>query len=127
MSLDELLDHKCDIYHILKSEVSPGWGLPVSPSFGYPESPDISSVTCHFGVRSQSVALVQTDPVNLMEASIKLTLPAGTDIRMHDKIVNCETGLEYTAELPRNIRGHHLFVWIKKKDGQTERDRQKDV
>ena len=49
-----------------------------------------------------------------MDAKIKLTLPAGTDVRWNDKIIDCNTGFEYTAEQPRNIRGHHIFVYVKK-------------
>ena len=118
MSLENLLDHTCDIYHIREEQQSPGYGLPVSPSFDYPEEPDEAAVPCHFGVRSQSVAVNQTAPANLMDASIKLTLPTGKDIRLNDLVVDCGTGLEYTAEQPRNIRGHHLFVYVKKKEGQ---------
>lgn len=116
MSLDGLLDHICDIYHVIKGDKTPGYGLPDSPSFSYPDSPDISGLQCHFGVRSASASVNQTNPANLMEARIKLTVPAGTDIRLNDKIVDCGTGLEYTAEHPRNIRGHHIFVYIKKKE-----------
>ena len=118
MSLEALLDHTCDIYHVRETTESPGYGLPASPSFSYPDKPDESGVACHFGVRSQSVAVNQTAPVNLMDASIKLTLKTGTDIRLNDKIIDCGTGYEYTAEEPRNIRGHHLFVWIRKKEEQ---------
>ena len=49
-----------------------------------------------------------------MDAKIKLTLPIGTDVRLNDKIVDCATGQEYTAEQPVNVRSHHLFVYIKK-------------
>lgn len=118
MSLESLLDHLCDIYHIEEGQSSPGYGLAASPSFVYPLEPDISGQKCHFGVHSENVSIVQTAPANIMNAEIKLTLPAGTDIRLNDKIVDCFTGLEYTAEQPRNIRGHHIFVYIKKKDGQ---------
>lgn len=120
MSLEALLDHTCDIYHIVEGEKSPGYGLPASPSFSYPAEPDISGQSCHFGVRSQSVTVTQTTPANIMDAKIKLTLPTGTDIRLNDKIVDCATGLEYTAEQPRNIRGHHLFVYIKMKGEQGQ-------
>ena len=51
-------------------------------------------------------------PQNDMDSDIKLTLPAGTDVRLNDKIVSSETGLEYTAGQPRNIRGHHMTVKI---------------
>lgn len=114
MSLENLLNHSCDIYHILDGEHSPGFNLPASPSFEYPKEPDISGQTCHFGVRSASVSITQTAPANLMDAKIKLTLPLGTDVRLNDKIVDCATGLEYTAEQPVKVREHHLFVYIKK-------------
>lgn len=118
MSLEALLDHSCDIYHVVKEDKSPGYGLPASPSFSYPAEPDIIGQTCHFGVRSASVSVTQTAPANLMDAKIKLTLPVDTDIRINDKIVDCDTGLEYTAEMPRNIRNHHLYVYIKRTEEQ---------
>lgn len=114
MSLEDFFDHQCDIYHIREEQASPGYGLATSPSFSYPPEPDIKEQRCHFGVRSQSVTITQTAPANLMDAKIKLTLPAGTDVRLNDKIVNSTTGLEYTSELPVNIRGHHIFVYIKR-------------
>ena len=103
MSLENLLNHLCDIYHIQEEQASPGYSLPSSPSFSYPEQPDISEQECHFGVRSQSVTVMQTAPANLMDAKIKLTLPIGTDVRLNDKIVDCMTGLEYTAEQAAGI------------------------
>ena len=118
MSFQSLLDHTCDIYHLCAGEGSPGYGLPASPESNYPKDPDEMGVPCHFGVRTQTVSITQTAPVNVMDANIKLTLPAGTDIRRHDKIVDCATGLEYTAEQPRNIRDHHMVVYVKMKDGQ---------
>ncbi len=54
-----------------------------------------------------------------MDARIKLVLPIGTDIRLNDRIVNCDTGYEYTAEIPQNIQNHHIYVYIKR----TERQR----
>ena len=52
MSFENLLDHKCDIYHLNESEKAVGYGLPDSQSFGYPDKPDEESVPCHFGVES---------------------------------------------------------------------------
>lgn len=115
---EDFLDHLCNIYHIQEGQASPGYGLAASPSFSYPEEPDIREQRCHFGVRSRVVTVTQTTPANLMEAKIKLTLPAGTDVRCNDRIVDCLTGLEYTAEQPVNVRGHHLFVYIKRIGGQ---------
>lgn len=118
MSLESLLNHTCDIYHIQKEGKSPGYQLAASPSFSYPEEPDITGQSCHFGVKSASVTITQTAPANLMDAKMKLTLPLGTDVRLNDKIVDCTTKLEYTAEQPVNIRDHHLIVFLKRKEGQ---------
>lgn len=118
MSFDSLLNHFCDIYHIEEGQTSPGYNLPSSPSFSYPTEPDIRKQPCHFGVKSQNVTITQTAPANLMDAKIKLTLPIGTDVRINDKIVDCTTKLEYTAEQPVNIRNHHIFVYIKRKESQ---------
>ena len=75
MSLENLLNHTCDIYHVVEGEKSSGYSLPAAPSFSYPEEPDISGQSCHFGVRSASITVTQTAPANLMDAKIKLTLP----------------------------------------------------
>lgn len=118
MSLESLLNHTCDIYHIQKEGKSPGFGLASSPSFSYPTEPDIRAQPCHFGVKFHNVTITQTEPANMMDAKIKLTLPLGTDVRLNDKIVDCASGLEYTAEQPVNVRNHHLFVYIKRKGDQ---------
>ncbi len=118
MSLEALLDHTCDIYHLQKSEVSPGYGLAASPSFRYPTEPDVAGQPCHFGVKSRNVTINQMAPANLMDAKIKLTFPAGTDVRLNDKIIDCATGLAYTAEQPVNVREHHIFVYIKREEAQ---------
>ncbi len=118
MSLENLLNHTCDIYHIRENSSSPGYTLPHSPTFSYSDTPDISGQKCHFGVKSASVTITQTEPANLMDAKIKLTLPADTDVRLNDKITDCATGFEYTAEQPVNVREHHVFVYIKKTGGQ---------
>lgn len=116
--IEDFFDHKCDIYHIVKEEKSPRPGLPPTPSFHYPETPDIEGLECHFGVKSSNITIVQQQPYNSMDARIKLTLPSGTDIRLNDKIIDCDTGFEYTAEQPRNIRDHHIYVYIKRTERQ---------
>lgn len=118
MSIENFFDHQCDIYHLIGDEKSPGYNLPASPAFTYPKTPDEASVPCHFGVRSFNPTIQQTQPANEYEVKIKLTLPIGTDIRRNDKIVELSTGLEYTAEQPRNVRNHHLFVHIKRIEEQ---------
>lgn len=114
MSLEALLDHTCDIYHIAETQESPGYGLPSSPSFEYPVEPSIAGQICHFGVKSMSISINQKEPMNVAEGSIKLTLPYGTDVRLNDKIVDCKTGAEFTAEYPRTVRNHHVFVYLQR-------------
>lgn len=116
--IEDFFNHKCDIYHIVENKKSPGFGLPDSPTFCYPDEPDIKEIECHFGVKSSNITIVQKEPYNAMDARIKLTLPSGTDIRLNDKIVDCETGFEYTASVPKNIRGHHMTVFIQRTERQ---------
>lgn len=114
MSLENLLNHRCDIYHIRKVKKSPGFGLQASESFGYPDKPDEKEIICHFGVESLETSVIQKNPQNVLQEKIKLTLPIDTNIRINDKIVDCDTGLEYTAGRPKNVRKHHIFVYIRR-------------
>lgn len=112
--IEDFFDHKCNIYHVQGEKESPGFGLPGSPTFSYNDAPDISGQMCHFGVKSGNLSTAQQQPQNDLSARLKLNLPTGTDIRLNDKVVDCSTGLAYTAEVPRNIRGHHIIVYIKR-------------
>lgn len=112
MPIEELFNHTCDIYHLRREDKSPGYGLPASPSFAYPAEADVAAVPCHFGVKGAALTIVQAQPQAMLEAKVKLTLPAGTDVRVNDQIVDCATGYAYTAEVPRDIRGHHITVLL---------------
>lgn len=114
MAIEDFFDHKCDIYHSKKETTSPGYNLPGSPKFLYGTIPDIQNVDCHFYVKNNSITIVQEELVNKYEDHVKLALPASTDIRLNDQIINKETGLIYTAELPKNIRGHHVAVYLQR-------------
>ena len=114
MSLGSLLDHTCNIYHINKNLNSPGFNLPSSPYFSFSDTPDKSSVSCHFSVRIDGITITQSEPMTTMTARIKLTLPIETDIKLNDKIIDCGNGQEYTAEIPRNIRNHHMTVMLRR-------------
>jgi hypothetical protein len=118
VGFSDFLQHRCDIYHIQREDKSPGYNLPSSPTFSYPEEPDLENVSCHFGTKSSTVNVVQQEPQMVYEARIKLALPWGTDIRVNDKIIDCETGYEYTAEIPRKHRNHHLTVMVTRRANQ---------
>ena len=80
MALADFLDHKCDIYHLIQSKDSPGYGLPDSPVFIYNNKPDEKEIPCHFGIESLDAETEQKQPQNILREKIKLTLPAGTGL-----------------------------------------------
>lgn len=116
--IEDFFDHKCDIFHLQETTAEGDYGLPGKPVFSYPDVPDISDVSCHFGVKNQRVIVVQGEPQQDLDARIKLTLPAGTDVRLNDKIISKTTGYEYRAEVPRDIRGHHTTVYVNRQEGK---------
>ena len=115
MAFEDLLDHKCAIYHMTKDTKSVGYGIETS-KFDYPEEPDINNVPCHFNVKNNgNGSIEQTEDANVYIVVGKLQLPLDTDVRVNDKIVDLCTGLVYTAEIPRNIRNHHMMVQVQRK------------
>ena len=119
MSFEQLLNHKCDIYHLRKEGKSPGYGLPEADAFDYPEEPDVCSLKCHFNVKGDSISLIQREPNNDLTERIKLNLPIGTDIRILDKVTDCGTGLSYTVIAPpKNIRNHHVIAHVERRKEQ---------
>jgi hypothetical protein len=115
MSIEALFDHTCDLYHVIESQSSPGYSLPASPTFEYPEQADEQAIPCHFNIKGYSPSLIQNEPENRLTDRVKLNLPIGTDIRLHDKVTDLNTGLSYTAvSPPRNIRGNHIIVYVER-------------
>jgi len=110
---DELLDHKCAIYHMVKQEKDLGYGIGAG-NFTYPAVPDIPDAACHFNVGDIG-SMEQTEDANEYTVVGKLNLPYGTDIRVNDKIVDLGNGIEYRAEVPQNIRNHHMVVRVQRK------------
>ena len=113
MSFESLLDQKCAIYHLVKGTKDLGFGIK-GGKFSYPDKPDIEEVPCHFNVDDNDT-LEQTEDANEYTVVGKLNLPYGTDVRVNDKIVNLDNGLTYYAEVPRNIRDHHVIVNVQRK------------
>lgn len=115
MAWEDMLNHKCDIYHIAKKEMNLGYGITDTEHFLYPAEPDLADVPCHFHIKTGNLQLVQTDPLDILQARIKISLPFGTDIRTNDKVVSHETGYAYMAEVPRVIHNnHHIIAYLKR-------------
>ena len=75
-------------------------------------------MACHFAVKSESTSVSQTAPANIKESRIKLALPTCTDVRLNDKIVDRKSGYEYIAEIPHDVHGHNIFVYVTAKGQQ---------
>lgn len=118
MAFNDFLYDRADVYHLNRIEKPVGYGLPASPCFDYSATPDAVSVECKFERKTRTVSVIQTEPRALLQARIKLVYPTGVDIRLNDKIVDCSTGEEYTAEQPYDIHGHHMAVFVKKTEQQ---------
>lgn len=112
MSFIGMLNHTCDIYHLIHNSESPGYGLPTETVYDYPKIADDACVPCHFSTQGGGFTVIQSEPQTVLEAKIKLVLPSGTDVRINDKIVDCASGYRYTAEVPRDIHGHHIAVML---------------
>ncbi|MDD3029767.1 MAG: DUF3599 family protein [Alphaproteobacteria bacterium] len=115
MAFEDFLNHTCDIYHVQGTAKSPGFGLTAAKDYKYPETPDIANAPCHFaqGGSGGTVNTVQQrEPNRTFEERIKLVLPVDTDIRVNDKIIDHRTGYVYTAEIPRTVRTHHIYVFV---------------
>ena len=90
-----------------------GYGI-AGEAFSYPVEPDVTDVPCHFNV-SDTGTMEQTEDANEYIVVGKLNLPYGTDILVNDKIIDLGSGISYYAEIPRNVRDHHIIVQIQRK------------
>lgn len=116
MAFEDLLDHKCAIYHLKETKEGKDLGFGIkSTEFKYGDVPDLDNIPCHFNVNGGMGSMEQTEDANEYIVVGKLQLPAGTEVYVNDKIVDLGTGLVYTAEIPRNIRNHHVMVQVQRK------------
>jgi len=116
---ENLLNHRCDIYHAVLSSVKIGYGINAARVMGCPDKPDITDVRCHFHINvNDNLRVMQEEPYPCLEGVIKLTLPFGTKIHENDYVRSRETGYLYRAEVPRAVHGdHHLIVNLRREDG----------
>lgn len=118
MSLLNLLDNKCDIYHLNNKSVNVGYSLPEHQTFNYDDVANEKSIKCHFS-KDSNYNTIKGEPFNSIKISIELILPINTDIRLNDKIVDLETNEKYTAGVPKKIRNSHVVVKIRQINNRT--------
>ena len=117
MAYETFLDHTCSLFHVRGEQKSPGYSLPASPHFIYADEPDEKDVPCHFAQASSGGTvntLVQNLPEHAYEDRIKVNFLIDADIRVNDKVLDHRTGFIYYAEIPRTIRNHHKYCWVKR-------------
>ena len=118
--IEDFFDHHCNIFHLKRCKEEIGYGIKnADTKFYYDDVPDIVEQACHFHVKLKNTKFFQGDPDKKLIIIRKLSLPIGTDVRVNDKIVDCNTGLEYTAQFPDNIRSHHITVLLTREQEQA--------
>lgn len=113
MSIEDLFDHSCNIFHIVKTSTPKGYGLPNQNAYSYSEVPDLESIPCHFKQVVDGVSITLNSPNKELQGDFILKLPIGTDIRTNDKVIDLESNLVYTAHVPRSVRDNHVKVKLK--------------
>ncbi|MCI9530297.1 MAG: DUF3599 family protein [Lachnospiraceae bacterium] len=114
---EDFLDHKCDIFHLVDSPTPGGYGIKAAARMVPTGKAAEEDVPCHFHTGGGSLQIVQGEPYSSLEGQVKLSLPIGTGIRKNDIVQSRETGLRYRADVPREIRGHHIIVTLRREGG----------
>lgn len=117
---DDFLNHRCDIYHAADEPVSVGYGISTGNTQSHSEA-DEKNVPCHFHIKQVAqINVVQHEPYSTIEGKTKLSLPAETDIRINDKVVDLSNNLEYSVtDVPRTVHGgHHVIAIVEREKGE---------
>lgn len=114
---EDFLNHTCDIFHLVEQPSTEDYGIKVAKQSVYEKEPSEKDVPCHFHIQSDGIKLIQEEPYRRLSGEIKVSLPIGTNIRKNDRVQSKETGLCYLADVPRNIREHHIIVQVRREEG----------
>lgn len=114
---EDFFNHTCDIFHLVEQASTKDYGIKVAKQYVYEKEPSEKDVPCHFHIQSDTLKIVQKEPYSILSGEVKLSLPIGTDIRKNDRVQSKETGLCYYADVPRNIREHHIIVQVRREEG----------
>lgn len=110
MSYQNLLIHRCDVYHLKEKDSSgEGYGVPaddMEKEYYYNESPDLINVPCYFTEKNQSI--VQNEPNQTIVQSMLVHFLPSIDIGMNTKVV--WEGSAFRLQKPRKIKNHHIEV-----------------
>lgn len=116
---EDFLDHRCNIYYLVDEQITVGYGINAESVRKENDRPTLKNVACHFHVKNNNqIKVIQNEPYTSVEGDVKLTLPAGVDIRMNDTVEDIRDGLKYRAGKPSLVHnGHHIIVTLQRLEG----------
>lgn len=116
---EDFMNHRCNIYHLEDDTVNVGYGVKQRTVRKTGSIAATKEQPCHFHTKvGDTVRIVQNEPFSSVDGEIKLSLPAGVDIRMNDIVEDCSNGLRYRAGVPRAVHaGHHIIVGLNREGG----------
>lgn len=118
---EDFLNNLCNIYHAEDVTISAGYGIRNKTVKAYSDTPAAENVPCHFHIRSSNnIRITQQEPYTSVEGDMKISLPAGTNVRKGDVIEDCENGLRYRIGAPRTVHAEHHIVASLYREGSVE-------
>ncbi|WP_206458701.1 DUF3599 family protein [Anaerovorax sp. IOR16] len=118
MGIEHFFRHTCNIFPAKSTPYSPNYGLPTGDVVSYDKTPTVEDCPCFFGSINTSPKIVLSEPINIYDGYDEVSLPANTQIKKGDKVVDLRFNLEYTAGFPEDIRGKYVSVPLHRKASQ---------
>ncbi|MCT15441.1 DUF3599 family protein [Listeria monocytogenes] len=111
MSYSQMLDKKCDIFHLAGKEKQEegNFGINISnlpDEVEYSDTPDLKAIDCYYMKKSESI--VQGEPQNILIQSWLLHFNKNIDVRRLDKVV--ADGYVFILQEPISPKNHHIEV-----------------
>ncbi|HAC0715673.1 TPA_asm: DUF3599 family protein [Listeria monocytogenes] len=111
MSYSQMLDKKCDIFHLEDKEKKEegNFGINVSNlpnELEYSDKPDLKEIDCYYSKKSESI--VQGEPQNILIQTWLLHFNKNVDVRRLDKVI--AGGYIFTLQEPTTPKNHHIEV-----------------
>ncbi|WP_242255032.1 DUF3599 family protein [Bacillus cereus group sp. BfR-BA-01379] len=105
MSLQGMMVHECDIYHLQK-ETKPGkFGQPGEEVYLYKDTPDIAEQSCYF--IEGTTASIQSVPNQLNSQEIRVLFMPDADVKHNDKVIKKDTNVTYYVRNPFPVKNPH--------------------
>ena len=116
---EDYMNHTCNIIHLEEGTVEVGYGINAEDVPRAEKEPAEKEIPCHFHLKTSNyLKVIQNEPYSSVDGEVKLSLPAGTDIRKNDIVEDCRSGLRFRAGVPKEVYGgHHIIVTVTRMEG----------